>query len=166
MAGTYPFERFSEDAKRTLNLAQEEAERLKSMYIGTEHVLLALLRLEAGSAHRALTSLGVDAGWVRRTIEGVLLRPADRPKPEQIIPTSRVRRVIEIAFDESRRMQTSHVKTGHLLIGLAIEHEGIAAHVLRDVGATTSRVVAAVESELAPDEPGNDPPDLRIYGPA
>ncbi|HEY8864713.1 MAG TPA: Clp protease N-terminal domain-containing protein [Candidatus Dormibacteraeota bacterium] len=165
MAHKYPFEAFSEDAKRTLNLAQEEAERLQSVYIGTEHVLLALLRLEAGSAHRALTRLDVDAGRVRRTIEGVLLRPGDRPKPEQVIPTSRVKRVIEIAFAESRRMRSSHVRSGHLLMGLAIEREGIAAHVLRDVGATVDAVVAAVESEKGPDEPGGETPDLRVYGP-
>jgi ATP-dependent Clp protease ATP-binding subunit ClpC len=162
MAGKYPFERFSEDGKQTLVLAQEEAERAGSSYIGTEHLLLGLLRLRTGSAHRALKRLGVDALSVRRALES-LPRP-DQPPTGQIIPTSRVKRVIEVAFNESRRMKSSHVESGHLLIGVAMEGEGIAALVLKDRGVTAQMVVAAVAGETASDEPGNDPPDLRIYG--
>jgi len=162
MARKYPFERFSEDGKRALVLAQEEAERMQVGYIGTEHLLLGLVRLGDGSARRALTSLAVDTRVIRIVIERVP-RP-DQPPARQIIPTSRVKRVIEIAFAQSERMKSSHVQSGHLLMGLAIEGEGIAAQVLKDLGATAKDVVAAVESELAPAEPGSDPPDLRIYG--
>jgi ATP-dependent Clp protease ATP-binding subunit ClpC len=163
MTGKYPFEKFSEDGKRALVLAQEEAERMQSGYIGTEHVLLGLLRLKTGSAHRALASLSIDSGSVRRLIEKALPRP-DRPKVEHVIPTSRVQRVIEIAFAESRRRGSQSVESGDLLMGLCIEGGGIAALVLRELGVTAAGVVAAVEGEKGSDEPGGDPPDLRIFG--
>ena len=70
----YPFDRFNEDAKRTLSLAQEEAERAYHSYIGTEHLLLGLMRVEKGTAHRVLTKLGVSLDQVRKTIESVLGR--------------------------------------------------------------------------------------------
>ncbi|HEV2036063.1 MAG TPA: Clp protease N-terminal domain-containing protein [Candidatus Dormibacteraeota bacterium] len=143
----YPFERFSENAKRTLVLAQDEAERARRTYIGTEHMLLGLFRLGSGSGHRALVNLAVDSGSVRRMIDETR-NLIERPVVKQVIPTSRVKRVIEIAFDESDRMGKQQVESGHLLIGLAIEGEGIAAHVLRDFGASAERVVAEVEREL------------------
>ncbi len=141
----YPFERMSEDAKRTLVYAQEEAEAMGSGYIGTEHFLLAMFRLGEGSAHRALLWLGVDDVRVRNKLDSVLGR---EPRPDiRVIPTTRVKRVIEIAFGESRRMSNEKVDSGHLLMGLAIEGEGIAAHVLRDYGATAARVIEAVERD-------------------
>jgi hypothetical protein len=143
----YPFERFNEDAKRTLTLAQEEAERAHHSYIGTEHLLLGLMRVEAGTAYRVLTNLGISIGSVRATIEAVLGRD-ERIIIQQIIPTSRVKQVIEISFGEAQRMGHNSVDTGHLLMGLVIEGEGIAAHVLHDMGATFERVIPAVEHEL------------------
>jgi hypothetical protein len=143
----YPFERFNEDAKRTLTLAQEEAERAHHSYIGTEHLLLGLMRVEAGTAYRVLTNLGISIGAVRATIEAVLGRN-ERIIIQQIIPTSRVKQVIEISFGEAQRMGHNSVDTAHLLMGLVIEGEGIAAHVLKDMGATFERVIPAVEHEL------------------
>lgn len=143
----YPFERFNEDAKRTLTLAQEEAERSHHSYIGTEHLLLGLLRNESSTAYRVLTDLGISIEQVRKTIASVLGRN-ERIQIQQIIPTSRVKQVIEISFEEARRMGHNFVDTGHLLMGLVIEGEGIAAHVLADLGATLEKVVPAVEREL------------------
>ncbi len=140
----YPFERFTEDAKKTLTLAQEEAERARHSYIGTEHLLLGLLRLPSGIGHDVLDELGIDIETVRRTISSVLGRN-ERIIIQQPIPTSRVKVVIEIAFEEARRMGTNMVDSGHLLMALTIEGEGIAAHVLEDLGATAEKVVAAVE---------------------
>jgi hypothetical protein len=140
----YPFERFTEDAKKTLTLAQEEAERAHHSYIGTEHLLLGLLRLSSGRARDVLDELGIDIATVRRTIESVLLRD-ERIIIQQVIPTSRVKKVIEIAFDEARRMGVPEVDSGLLLVALAIEGEGIAAHVLEDLGASAERVVGGVE---------------------
>jgi Clp amino terminal domain, pathogenicity island component len=144
----YPFERFSEDAKRTLTLAQEEAERSHLSYIGTEHLLLGLLRVEKGTAYRVLTDLGIDIGTVRNVIRSVVGRN-ERILVQSIIPTSRVKKVIELSFEEARRMGDNYVDTGHILLGLIIEGEGIAAHVLEDLGATFKKVRPAVEAALA-----------------
>jgi ATP-dependent Clp protease ATP-binding subunit ClpC len=141
----YPFERFTADAKRVLTLAQEEAERSHHSYIGTEHILLGILRLGQGIGPEALTSLGIEIGLVRETIEAVLVRN-ERIIIQQIIPTSRVKKVIEIAFEEARRMDQNFVNSGHLLLGLVIEGEGIAAHVLEDLGAGPAAVIASVET--------------------
>ncbi len=143
----YPFERFTEDAKRTLTLAQEEAERSRQSYIGTEHLLLGLLRIESGIAYRVVTGFGISTDSVRQTIQAVLGRN-EGILIQSIIPTSRVKKVIEISFEEARRMGHNSVDTGHLLLGLVIEGEGIAAHVLADLGATPERVMAEVQREM------------------
>ncbi len=140
----YPFERFTERAKKVLNLAQEEAERSHHSYIGTEHLLLGLLREGEGLAAKVLNNLGVEIGKVRSTIESVLGRN-ERIVIQQIIPTSRMKKVIEISFEESRRMGKTYVGTEHLLLALLIEGEGIAAHVLDDLGATLDRVRGEIE---------------------
>ncbi|TMB63196.1 MAG: hypothetical protein E6J51_10925 [Chloroflexi bacterium] len=129
----YPFERFTERAKKVLLLAQEEAERSHHSYIGTEHLLLGLLREGDGLAAKVLNNLGVEIGQVRQTIESVIGRD-ERIIIQQIIPTSRVKKVIEMSFEEATRMGHNYVGTEHLLLGLLIEGEGIAAHVLEDLG--------------------------------
>ena len=144
----YPFERFTERAKKVLTLAQEEAERSHHSYIGTEHLLLGLLREGEGLAAKVLNNLGVEIGSVRQTIESVLGRN-ERTVIQQIIPTSRVKKVIEISFDEARRMGHNYVGTEHILLGLLMEGEGIAAHVLSDLGATLDRVRSEIERLLA-----------------
>jgi ATP-dependent Clp protease ATP-binding subunit ClpC len=162
----YPFERFTERAKKVLTLAQEEAERSHHSYIGTEHLLLGLLREGDGLAAKVLNNLGVEIGKVRQTIESVLGRN-ERIIIQQIIPTSRVKKVIEISFEEARRMGHNYVGTEHLLLGLLIEGEGIAAHVLEDLGANLEKVRAEIErllhdstveeSEPAPKKPSKTP---------
>lgn len=149
----YPFERFSERAKKTLTLAQEEAERSHHSYIGTEHLLLGLLRETEGDAAEVLRELDIEVDAVRRTIASVLGR-SERILIRQIIPTTRVKMVIEIAFDEARRMGHDQVDTGHLLMALVIEGEGIAAHVLEDLGAPAERVIAAMEKRWGAEPSG------------
>src|SRR5262245_2340264 len=147
MSTMYPFERFTERAKKVLTLAQEEAERSHHSYIGTEHLLLGLLREGEGLAAKVLNNLGVEIGKVRQTIESVLGRN-ERTIIKQIIPTSRVKRVIEISFEEARRMGHNYVGTEHMLLGLLIEGEGVAAHVLNRLGATLDRVRFEIASVL------------------
>ena len=144
-AAVYPFERFAQDAQQSLSYAQEEAERSHHSYIGTEHLLLGLMRLPKGPAPEVLRGLLVDIDTVRRTIATVIGR-TERIVIQQIIPTSRVKMVIEIAFEEARRMGHERVDSGHLLMALVMEGEGIAAHVLEDMGATAQKVVAALEA--------------------
>ncbi len=143
----YPFERFTERAKKVLTLAQEEAERSHHSYIGTEHLLLGLLREGEGLAAKVLNNLGVEINKVRSTIEFVLGRN-ERIIIQQIIPTSRVKKVIEISFEEARRMGNNYVGTEHLLLGLLIEGEGIAAHVLEDLGANLEKVRGEIDRLL------------------
>ena len=143
----YPFERFTERAKKVLTLAQEEAERSHHSYIGTEHLLLGLLREGEGLAAKVLNNLGVEINKVRSTIELVLGRN-ERIIIQQIIPTSRVKKVIEISFEEARRMGNNYVGTEHLLLGLLIEGEGIAAHVLEDLGANLEKVRGEIDKLL------------------
>src|SRR5258707_5841377 len=143
----YPFERFTEDAKKTLTLAQEEAERSHHSYIGTEHLLLGILRNQDGLGYRVLDALDVRIEVVRNTIESVL-GPNERIIIQQIIPTSRVKKVIELSFEEARRIGHNYVGTEHLLLGLLIEGEGIAAHVLEDLGATLEKIRSEIERLL------------------
>jgi ATP-dependent Clp protease ATP-binding subunit ClpC len=143
----YPFERFTERGKQVLTLAQEEAERSHHSYIGTEHLLLGLLRESEGLAAKVLNNLGVEIKKVRSTIESVL----GRNEPiviQQIVPTSRVKKVIEISFEEARRMGNNYVGTEHLLLGLLLESEGIAAHVLEDLGANLEKVRGEIDRLL------------------
>jgi ATP-dependent Clp protease ATP-binding subunit ClpA len=137
-SGMYPFEKFTERAKKALTLAQEEAERAHHSYIGTEHLLLGLLRERESLAAVALKNLGIELDKVRHTIEAVLGRN-ERIIIQQIIPTSRVKKVIEIAFEEATGMGHNYVGTEHLLLGVLVEGEGIAAHVLNDLGVTTQK---------------------------
>jgi ATP-dependent Clp protease ATP-binding subunit ClpA len=145
----YPFERFTDSAKAVLSHAQEEAERAGHSYIGTEHLLLGLMRVADGVGARALAWLGIELEEVRTQIAAVL-GGNERIMIQQIIPTSRVKKVIELAFGEAHRRGRPHVGTAELLMALAIEGEGIAAHVLKDFFADSEKVaaaVAAVEAE-------------------
>ena len=156
----YPFERFAEKAKKVLAVAQDEAEKSHHSFIGTEHVLLGLIRVDDGLAARVLANLGVEIDQVRATIES-MLGLNERTTIQQTIPTSRVKKVIAIAFDESKRMGVTYVGTEHLLLGLLIEGEGIAFHVLEDLGASLERV----RDELARLPPDLDLVELEPLGP-
>lgn len=134
----YPFERFDEGAKKILVRAQSEAERSRHSYIGTEHVLLALIGSGTGAA-RVLERLGVEEPGVRATIRNVLGRN-ERVVVEQIIPTSRVKKVIELSFEIAHQEASSTVSSEHLLLGLVEEGQGIAAHVLTDLGVTADAI--------------------------
>jgi ATP-dependent Clp protease ATP-binding subunit ClpA len=147
----YPFERFTELAKKALALAQEEAEQHRSSYIGTEHLLLGLMRIENGTAWSVLDRLGIDADAVRKAIEPVLDH-GKRHVVGRIIPSSRVKRAIEIAFEEARMLNQSRVSTGALLLGLIVEGEDEAARVLAVFGLNADEVREGVAE--APAEEG------------
>ena len=131
----YPFERFSEHAKALLTITQGEAEKAGFNYIGTEHLLLATFGGPDFHSARILAALGVTEADVRSAITKVITRREGRAFGG-VIPTSRVKKVIEIAFRLRGERGQSHVGTDHILLALATEAEGIAAHVLQDLGAT------------------------------
>ena len=148
--GMYPFARFTDHAKELLTMAQREAEQSGHSYIGTEHMLLACFGNAEFLAARVLDTLGIEQEAVRSSIDEVI----GAKKPElrkHIIPTSRVKKVIEIAFHLSASADDERVGTNHLLLALAAEGDGIAAHVLKDLGATKDRIQKEVGQLTEPE---------------
>lgn len=146
-----PFDRFSEDAKRVFDLTQKEAESAGHTYIGTEHLLLGILVDGQNVGARALREMGVSLEAVRTTLTGVLGRPEDE-LDGHLRPTPRTRKVIEIAFQQAQAMGHSYLGPEHLVLGLVVESEGIAARVLTDMRVTPERTWAEVTKLLS--EPG------------
>jgi len=142
------FEKFSERARRVLTLAQEEAQSLNHSYIGTEHILLGLVREEEGIAAKVLANLGVGLSKVRASVEFVIGR-GDKPSATEAGLTPRARRAIELAIDEARYLGHNYIGTEHLLLGLLREGEGIASGVLDSLGITIDRARAEVERILS-----------------
>ena len=135
------FEKFSERARRVLSLAQEEAQRFNHNYIGTEHVLLGLVRETDGVAAKVLANLNVELNKVRSAVEFIIGR-GERATPGEIGLTPRAKKVIELAVDEARRLNHHYIGTEHLLIGLMREGEGVAAGVLESLGVNLDKVRA------------------------
>ncbi|MDD5511271.1 MAG: ATP-dependent Clp protease ATP-binding subunit [Dehalococcoidales bacterium] len=146
------FEKFSERARRVLTLAQEEAQSLNHSYIGTEHILLGLVREEEGVAAKVLINLGVGLSKVRASVEFVTGR-GDKPGATETGLTPRARRVIELAIDEARYLGHNYIGTEHLLLGLLREGEGIAFGVLDSLGITIDRARTEVERILSQTPP-------------
>lgn len=141
--GMYPFESFSENAQKLLTRSQKEAEHSGYSYIGTEHLLLAALGDPESQATKVLTALGLTDEAVRGALQKVLAR-GERGKRLAIVPTSRVKMVIELAFKLCQRAGDPRVSTGHILLALTTEGKGIAAHVMKDLGADREAVEAAL----------------------
>jgi len=146
------FEKFSERARRVLTLAQEEAQHLNHSYIGTEHILLGLLREEEGVAAKVLTNLNVSLGKVRSGVE-FIIGHGEKPTSGEIGLTPRAKRVIELAIDEARNLGHNYIGTEHLLLGLLHEGGGVAAGVLDSFGITLEQVRAETTRILSQNAP-------------
>jgi ATP-dependent Clp protease ATP-binding subunit ClpC len=133
------FDKFTERARKVLSLAQEEAQRFNHPYIGTEHLLLGLVREGEGVAARVLTNMGVQLPKVRSAVEFIIGR-GEGAVIGEIGLTPRAKKVIELAVDEARRLDHSYIGTEHLLLGLVREGEGIAAGVLESLGVNLEKV--------------------------
>jgi len=133
------FNKFTERARKVLTLAQEEARRFQHNYIGTEHLLLGLVREGEGVAAKVLTNLGVQLSDVRAAIEYIIGR-GDHVAPGEIGLTPRAKKVIELAVDEAKLLKHQYIGTEHLLLGLVREGEGIAAGVLTGMGVKLEQV--------------------------
>jgi ATP-dependent Clp protease ATP-binding subunit ClpC len=147
------FEKFSERARRVLSLANEEAQRFNHNYIGTEHILLGLVRETDGVAAKVLSNLGVELDKVRSAVEFIIGRGEKATSGEKGL-TPRTKKVVELAVDEARRLNHNFIGTEHLLIGLLREGEGVAAGVLESlqvnldkVRAETSRILTQSPSQ-------------------
>jgi ATP-dependent Clp protease ATP-binding subunit ClpA len=156
-----PFDRFNDRAKRVLALAQDEAIRLNHNYIGTEHLLLGLVREGEGVAALVLDSLGVELSKVRTAVERIIGRGESTASPSEITLSPRTKKVIELAIDEARKLGHSHVGTEHLLLALVREGEGIASGILESLGVTLEKVrqqVIATLGQPHPKPPAPTPP--------
>ena len=134
------WERFTERAKHVVSAAREEATRLNSEYVRTEHILLGLCREPEGIAARALENLGVDIEALALEIEQQCQRGTATVSGDEIAFTPRAKKVLELAVDEARRFNHSYIGTEHILLGLIKEGEGIAAKVLQDMKIDLGRV--------------------------
>src|SRR5690554_4731629 len=141
------FGRFTERAQRVIVLSQEEARRLGHSVVGTEHILLGLIAEGEDVAARSLLSMGISIDQVRGEIERMIGR-GGKPSEGQIGFTPRSKRVLELAFDEARRLGHTYIGTEHLLLGLIREGEGVAAQVLNNLGADLEKVRSQVTSQL------------------
>jgi hypothetical protein len=150
--GASPFDRFSDRGKRVLALAQDEAIRHNHNYIGTEHLLAALVHETDGIAARALTSLGIELAKVRTALEFIVGRGDQPTSSGEITLSPRTKKVIELAVDEARKLGHDHVGPEHVLLGLVREGEGIASGILESLGVSMEMVRAKVLELLK--EPG------------
>ena len=133
------FEKFSERARRVLTLAQEEAQKNNNNYIGTEHLLLGLVREQEGLAAKILVNLGADLGKLRSSVELVLRKGAGAESSDMRL-TPRAKQVIQLAVDETRQFNRPSVDTEHILIGIMRDGGGVAANLLESAGITVERV--------------------------
>jgi ATP-dependent Clp protease ATP-binding subunit ClpC len=157
---TSRFDKFSERARRVLSLAQEEAQRFNHNYIGTEHILLGLVRETDGVAARVLASLNIELSKVRSAVEFIIGR-GDRAASGEIGLTPRSKKVIELAVDEARRLNHHYIGTEHLLIGLMREGEGVAAGVLESLGVSLEKVRAETNRISSQSVPQGGQPSSR-----
>ncbi len=144
--GRARFDTFTDDGRNVLTLAQDEASRFGHHYIGTEHLLLGLLRIPESVAGRVLTKMNVDLANARMAVEFIIGQ--GQANPGEIGLTPRAKRVIELAVDEARTLGHGYIGTEHLLLGLVREGEGIAAGVLESLGVNLDRLRAEVLAEL------------------
>jgi hypothetical protein len=142
------FERFTERARQVVVLAQEEARSLRHNYIGTEHLLLGLLREEDGLAALVLGSLDITAERVRGAVTRIV-GPGEEVTSGQIPFTPRAKKVLELALREAQRLGHNYIGTEHILLGVVRENEGVAARILLDFDADSKKIRAEVMRTLS-----------------
>jgi ATP-dependent Clp protease ATP-binding subunit ClpC len=165
------FERFTDQARRVVVLAQEEARGLDHNYIGTEHILLGLLRDGEGVAVEALTGLGISLDETRAKVEERTGRGSDQASGH--IPfTPRAKKVLELSLREALELGTDYIGTEHILLGLIREGQGMAARVLVDLGADMNQTREKVLELIREGEPPSElearltrmGPEVRVVG--
>ncbi|MEN8697757.1 ATP-dependent protease ATP-binding subunit ClpC [Bacillus infantis] len=147
------FGRFTERAQKVLALAQEEAIRLGHSNIGTEHILLGLVREGEGIAAKALYALGLGSEKIQKEVENLIGRGQDSSQTPHYTP--RAKKVIELSMDEARKLGHSYVGTEHILLGLIREGEGVAARVLNNLGVSLNKARQQVLQLLGSNDSGS-----------
>ena len=148
------FNRFTERARKVILLAKEEAKRFNHDYIGTEHILLGLVREGEGVAAAVLASFGLSPDKIRIEVEK-LVQPGPATVVSGDLPfTPKAKKVIELSMDEARSLGHNYVGTEHLLLGLIKEGEGVASQVLMNLGLELDKVREEVMNLLGSEIPG------------
>jgi ATP-dependent Clp protease ATP-binding subunit ClpC len=151
------FERFTGRARQVVVLAQDEARSLGHNYIGTEHLLLGVLREEEGLAARALAELNVTLDAVRGQVARIIGR-GEEVATGQIPFTPRAKKVLELALRESRGLGHNYIGTEHILLGIACENEGVASRIMLDQGADAEAIRDEVVRQLGGTAPARATP--------
>jgi len=128
------YERFTDRARKVMQLANQEAQRFNHEYIGTEHVLLGLIKEGSGVAANVLKNLDVDLRKIRLEVEKLVQSGPDMVTMGKLPQTPRAKKVIEYSMEEARNLNHNYVGTEHILLGLLREQEGVAAQVLMNLG--------------------------------
>jgi len=129
-------ERFTDRARKVMQLANDEAQRFNHEYIGTEHILLGLVKEGSGVAANVLKNMGIDLQRVRDQVERIVQAGPDVDSEGKLPHTPRAKQVIQYAMEEARSLNHNYVGTEHLLLGLIQEGEGVASQVLQNLGVT------------------------------
>jgi ATP-dependent Clp protease ATP-binding subunit ClpC len=151
------FDKYTERAKRVLMFAQEESRRLNHDYIGTEHLLLGLVQDSWSTGSRVLSDMGIGQAKVRSAVQFMVGReenvePEERDRDSRLSLTEGAQKALKLAADEARRDGHRQVGTGHLLLGLAREGEGLAASELLSLGVNVQRFRQQVRQAVSQGE--------------
>ena len=152
------YERFTDRARKVMQLANQEAQRFNHEYIGTEHILLGLVKEGSGVAANVLKNLDIDLRKIRLEVEKIVQHG---PGGEQVVMgrlphTPRAKKVIDYSVEEARNLNHNYVGTEHLLLGLLREQEGVAAQVLMNLGLKLEDVREEVLNLLGHNMPANE----------
>src|SRR6516225_6358924 len=134
------YERFTDRARKVMQLANQEAQRFNHEYIGTEHILLGLVKEGTGVAANVLKNLDIDLRKIRMEVEKIVQAGPDMVTMGKLPQTPRAKKVIEYSIEEARDLNHNYVGTEHLLLGLLREQEGVAAQVLMNLGLSLDHV--------------------------
>ncbi len=156
-----PYERFTDRARKVMQLANQEAQRFNHEYIGTEHILLGLIKEGSGVAANVLKNLDIDLRKIRHEVEKMVRSGPDLVTMGRLPQTPRAKKVIEYSMEEARNLNHNYVGTEHILLGLLREHEGVAAQVLMNLGLKLDDVRREVLNLLGH---GIDPSDIGERG--
>jgi len=141
------FKRYTEKAKKAIMIAQEEAVNLNHDYIGTEHILIGLLKEEEGVASQVLKQLGVHVDKVEEEVER-LVGKGEYQQVGEVTFTPRAKKVLELASQEASQLKNSYIGTEHILLGLIKEGSGVAVRILTDLGINLDNVYSEIMKVL------------------
>ena len=159
------FDRFTDRAKKVMNLARQEAQRFNHEYLGTEHILLGLVQEGSGVAANVLKNMGIDLTKIRMEVEKIVKTGPSMVTMGQLPFTPRAKKVLELSMEEAGSLGHNYIGTEHLLLGLIKENEGIAAQVLLNLGVKLQDVRDEVLDFLGADTDQDEDDDVSIDEP-